>query len=218
MRKKPLDLNRGARYTRTSFRHNPERGATRWAAPFHICEEALDDAVATLFDADPQIQAVGIARHERQFGFKAVKNIARIVPAAAARNARRTPRSIKKVPVVIEDVTADVEPHLMTPHPLAASFVPEQQQRRPLACGLQIQNVDDDDRQRGGGPGSELVHHRNPGLLRPPVQRGGRDSVEQPCPGRRESGAEGDRQDPSGRKPVVHLQSIHRHAHGIHRT
>ncbi|SIO04926.1 hypothetical protein SAMN05444166_2199 [Singulisphaera sp. GP187] len=126
--------------------------------PFHVCKESLDLAVDDLFDADPQIQAVGIARHENAFGFKAVKNTAKIVANAAASHAKRIPKTIKKVPVVIDSVTSDIEPHLMTPHPLAASFIPEQQQHRPLACGLQVQNVDDDDRQRQAGAlGQNLI-------------------------------------------------------------
>ncbi|HJZ54517.1 MAG TPA: trypsin-like peptidase domain-containing protein [Gemmataceae bacterium] len=121
------------------------------AAHFQDCENALDKAVEDLFDADPQIQAVGIARHEGGFGFKAVKNEAKIVPASAAHGASRPPRSIKRIPVTVETVQADVEAHLIAPHPLAASFVPEQQLHRPLVCGLQVQNVDDDDRQRKAG-------------------------------------------------------------------
>ncbi len=120
-------------------------------APFHLCEASLEEAVNDLFDADPQIQAVGIARHENAFGFKAVKNSARIVASALTKNARKPPRSIRKVPVTIESVTADIQAHVMTPHPMAASFVPEQQLHRPLVCGLQIQNVDDDIRQRKAG-------------------------------------------------------------------
>ncbi len=116
------------------------------------CEDALDRAVNELFDADPQIQAVGIARHQDAFGFKAVKNEAKIVPASAANRARKRPlKAIKKVPVTIETVTADIESQLRVSHPQAASFVPERGLVRPLVCGLQLQNVDDDDRQRKAG-------------------------------------------------------------------
>jgi hypothetical protein len=116
------------------------------------CEDALDKAVNDLFDADPRIQAVGIARHEDAFGFKAVRNEAKIVPASAAAGAKKKPpKTIKKVPVTVETVTADIEPHLQVSHLQAASFVPERGLARPLVCGLQIQNVDDDDRQRKAG-------------------------------------------------------------------
>ncbi|HEY7424905.1 MAG TPA: trypsin-like peptidase domain-containing protein [Gemmataceae bacterium] len=116
------------------------------------CEDSLDKAVNELFDADPRIQAVGIARHKDAFGFKAVKNEAKIVPASAEAKARKRPlKTINKVPVTVETVTADIEPHLQVSHPQAASFVPERESVRPLVCGLQIQNVDDDDRQRKAG-------------------------------------------------------------------
>jgi S1-C subfamily serine protease len=118
----------------------------------HTCEEVLDRAVDQLFDADPRIQAVGIARHQDAFGFKAVKNEAKIVPAsAAARAKKRSVKAIKKVPITVETVAADIEPNLRLSHPQAASFVPERGPVRPLVCGLQIQNVDDDDRQRQAG-------------------------------------------------------------------
>ncbi len=118
---------------------------------FQTCEGTLERAVNELFDADPQIQAVGIARHQEAFGFKAIKNEARIVPFSTAAKARRKPlKAIKKVPVTIETVTSDIECQARVPHPQAASFVPERGLVRPLVCGLQIQNVDDD-RQRNSG-------------------------------------------------------------------
>ena len=120
-------------------------------ADFKECEGALEKAIETLFDADPQVQAVGIARHGGGYGFKAVKNEAKILPASLGKGAGKTPRSIKRIPVTVETVSADIEHHLMAPSPSAASLVTERQQRRPLVCGLQVQNVDDDDRQRKAG-------------------------------------------------------------------
>ncbi|HTU18178.1 MAG TPA: trypsin-like serine protease [Gemmataceae bacterium] len=119
---------------------------------FQACEDALEKAVTELFDADPQIQAVGIARHQDAFGFKAVKNEAKIVPSSAAAQAKkRPPKAVHKVPITIETVAADIELQLRVSHPQVASFVPERGLVRPLVCGLQIQNVDDDDRQRKAG-------------------------------------------------------------------
>jgi hypothetical protein len=127
-------------------------------AAFQACEEYLEHAVNELFDADPQIQAVGIGRHEDGFGFKAVKNTAKILPSVAIKRVRRPPKSIRKIPVTIESVTQDIEPHAPVPFPLAASFVPEQQMHRPLFCGLQVQNVDDDTRQwKAGKLGPGLI-------------------------------------------------------------
>ena len=119
--------------------------------PFHEYEEYLTRAVEELFSADPQIQAVGIARHGHAFGFKAVKNGARIVPALAMKGAKKVPKSIRKVPVTIETVTEDIQPHSRVAHPMVASFIPEKQLQRPAVCGPQIQNVDDDSRQRKAG-------------------------------------------------------------------
>ena len=118
---------------------------------FHVCEESLDKAVDDLFDCDPQIQAVGIARHEAAFGFKAVKNAAKVVPVSTSKATKKPPKVIKKVPVTIESVTGDIQPNLIVPCPMVASFIPEQQRHRLLLCGLQLQNVDDDDRQRKAG-------------------------------------------------------------------
>ncbi len=119
---------------------------------YQFCEDSLDKAVGELFDSDPKIQAVGIARHESAFGFKAVRNEAKIVPSSAMAGVKKKPlKAIKKVPVTIETVSADIEAHIQVPHPQAASFVPERGLIRPLVCGLQIQNVDDDDRQRKAG-------------------------------------------------------------------
>jgi hypothetical protein len=118
---------------------------------FQSCEDLLDKAVAELFDADPQIQAVGIARHQSLFGFKAIKNRCKIVPSSLATRSRKLPKTIKKVPVVIETVTADIEVLASVSHPPGDSLVPERGLIRPLVCGLQVQNVDDDNRQHRNG-------------------------------------------------------------------
>lgn len=86
--------------------------------PLQLCEETLDRAVADLFEAGPRIQAVGIGRHEGAFGFKAVRNAARVLPASALKGNRNPPRTIKKIPVTIETVTADIEVTPFQPWPL----------------------------------------------------------------------------------------------------
>lgn len=128
--------------------------------PLETCEEALEKAIVDQFDADPRIQAVGIARHEQAFGFKAVKNVAKVFPTSASRVAKKPPKHIQRVPVTIESVMADIETHARVPFPLATTLVPEQQLHRPIVCGLQIENVDDDERQRKAGqlgPGFMIV-------------------------------------------------------------
>ena len=68
-----------------------------------------------------------------------------------SKKAKKLPTAIKKIPVRLEVVRQSIEPQVQLPYPQAASFVPEQQFTRPLVCGLQVQNVDDDDRQRLAG-------------------------------------------------------------------
>jgi hypothetical protein len=118
---------------------------------FQSCEDAFDIAVNELFDIDPQIQAVGIARHETMFGFKAVKNKAKIIPLSTAAKTRKLPKTIKKVPVVVETVASGIETNAAISYPQTVSFVPERGVISPLVCGLQIQNVDDDLRQHKAG-------------------------------------------------------------------
>lgn len=118
---------------------------------FAKCKLHLDRAVNEVFEADPKIQSLGIARHEDAFGFKAIRNSAAIVPTSGDGKAHRVPRTVKSVPVIVETVTSDIVPQAMVPFPFAASFVSEQQNYRPLVCGLQIQNFDDDSRQRKSG-------------------------------------------------------------------
>ena len=66
--------------------------------PFEACVNHLNQAVEILFDADPQIQAVGIARHEQAFGFKAVKNAAKGRPRFLEQESQETANRHKKNP------------------------------------------------------------------------------------------------------------------------
>ena len=59
--------------------------------PLQACEEALDKAVEDLF-ADPQIQAVGIARHDGAFGAKTRAAVVRF--QVAVKNNRAVLRPI----------------------------------------------------------------------------------------------------------------------------
>ena len=57
-----------------------------------------------------RLEQVGIARHQDAFGFKAVKNEAKIIPSSVKAGAKKKPlKSIKKVPVIIETVTNDIK-------------------------------------------------------------------------------------------------------------
>jgi S1-C subfamily serine protease len=109
------------------------------------------EAVATqLFDSDSRIQSVGVGVDENGGpAYRAVRNIKKIVAfkAEAATHRLSTP-----YPVVFVDTEQDVVPLLRIPPggtvvATAGSVLPEQQRHRPICCGLQIQNFDDDQRE-----------------------------------------------------------------------
>ena len=114
------------------------------------CLAILPEAVHELFDADPRIQAVGVTRHESTYAIKAVQNQARVLPASSRRTVRKPPDQLQDVPVIVEPARADIGTLTVT-LPLSSSFIPERGPHRPLVCGLQIQNFDDDNRQREAG-------------------------------------------------------------------
>ena len=51
---------------------------------FADAEKALDDGVKQLFGSDPRIQSVGIGHHGDGYGFRVVKNAAKILPLSAS--------------------------------------------------------------------------------------------------------------------------------------
>jgi hypothetical protein len=71
-------------------------------------------------------------------------------------------QAVNQVPVMFADTPADVRSLVMVPEsgpgsPSAASLIPEVNKHRPLVCGLQIQNFDDDTRQGIIGSGFIIV-------------------------------------------------------------
>jgi hypothetical protein len=119
-------------------------------ADLKTCEKVLPVAVNKLFEADPRVQAVGIARHGKGYGFKAVKNVATVRPQFGGTEVT-LPNAVYTVPVQIETVRDAVVTQSVAPRRFAASYQPEQDRHRPLVCGLQIQNWDDDERRRESG-------------------------------------------------------------------
>lgn len=118
--------------------------------PFADAERVIDDAAKQLFGSDPRVQSVGIGHHGDGYGFRAVKNAAKILPLNALSG---PPLShIDHIPVTVVNSHADVRHLVKVPasgpgSPGAASVVPEQGKIRPLVYGLQIENFDDDARQ-----------------------------------------------------------------------
>jgi hypothetical protein len=119
-------------------------------------QSELDDAIAgvveaagTLFAADQRVHAVGVGLSDGRPIYRAVRNTKKIVAQALALTAKPPKLSF---PVTFVEAERDAAPLLRVPHSAAAAAaaaaaIPEQQGRRPLVCGLQIQNFDDDDRQ-----------------------------------------------------------------------
>jgi hypothetical protein len=121
---------------------------TRKAAgvKIELATETLMPAAAEIFDADPRVRSVGVGRHESAYGYIAVRNTAAILPQTV----KLTPLDeLHGIPVVFVDSKRDPERLVKLPHsgpgsPTTASMVPEQARHRPLVCGLQIENYDDD--------------------------------------------------------------------------
>lgn len=116
---------------------------------FEEAADHIEAAAEELFDSDPRVRSVGIARHDSAYGYRAVRNSALPVPLGVGVPPRG---QFLNVPVVFTDTYGEVESLVMVPgtgpaSPAAASLIPEVQRHRPLVGGLQIQNFDDDSRQ-----------------------------------------------------------------------
>ncbi len=109
----------------------------------------VEDAAARIFDADPQVRSVGVGAGLDGHGFVAVRN-ARAISALAFRiGAPPVPADVHGIPVAYVNSYADPSQLARVPHsgpasPGIGSLILEQQGHAPLACGLQIQNFDDD--------------------------------------------------------------------------
>ena len=117
---------------------------------FGTARERLEGVAATLFDSDPRVRSVGISRHGSAYGFRAVRNSALVLPFGF--KAAEVGDQWEGIPVRFTDTPAELQSLLLVADsgptsPAASSLVPEVQRHRPLVCGLQIQNFDDDDRQ-----------------------------------------------------------------------
>jgi len=135
-------------------------------------EQQLGTAVAQIFDSDPTVRAVGIGRHESGFGYRAVRNAAALFPLGGVINAfaaldvaHTIPAQVANIPVSVVDAPGEVRSLVLIPDtglatPAIATTVPEVGAFRPLVAGLQIENFDDDTRQRTAGklqPGFLIV-------------------------------------------------------------
>jgi hypothetical protein len=121
-------------------------------------QEALDsvqDAASVLFGHDPTTRSVGVGRNGDGFGYIAIRNIKAPVAYLAKFGVGGTtamPEKFRGIPIHYQNSVTDPSSLARVPHtgpasPGVGSLVPEQQLHRPLACGVQIQNFDDDDRE-----------------------------------------------------------------------
>lgn len=111
----------------------------------------LESAAADVFGSDERVRSVGIGRHGSGFGYVAVRNAAAILPLGGLESIAAAVPSFGEIPVTYVDSHHDPESLVKVPHtgpgsPTAASLVAEQGRHRPLVCGLQIENFDDDTR------------------------------------------------------------------------
>lgn len=116
-------------------------------ASFDEAAEHLQPIAEELFDRDPRVRSVGISRFEDGYGIRAVRNSALPVPLSA--NFGDAPNRISNIPIIFKDTFGEVESLVLVPgigpgSPSATTTVPEVLRHRPLVCGLQIQNFDDD--------------------------------------------------------------------------
>ncbi len=114
---------------------------------YDVAENALNLAVEQIYKSDMRVRSVGIGRHMNGFGFHVTRNTAQIVPLSAPLGPPLL--AVQSVPITYEDRHANPEPHVKLPlsgpgSPTTASLVREQAKHRPLVCGLQIENFDDD--------------------------------------------------------------------------
>src|SRR5450631_2162273 len=123
----------------------------------------IQEAAGTLFNADSTVRSVGVGKATDGFGFVAIRNVnAPVTYADAAGANAKLPDFISGIPVHFQNSSNDPESLVRVPHtgparPGVVSLIPEQQSHRPLVCGLQIQNYDDDVRTGEIGKGFIII-------------------------------------------------------------
>jgi hypothetical protein len=111
----------------------------------------VNRAASILFEADPTVRSVGVGLDQSKSTYVAVRNAKAIVPLNAPIRKDGIPSQIDGIPVQFVTSEQDPQSLIHVPHsgpgsPGVSSMVSEQQTHRPLVCGLQLQNCDDDTR------------------------------------------------------------------------
>jgi len=112
-----------------------------------FASDLVMSAAAEIFGADPRVKSVGVGRHGRGFGFVAIRNAS--VPVRLAQV--KLISEYRGFPVAFVDSDRDPETLVKLLQtgpggPTTAGTVLEQSQHRPVVCGLEVQNYDDDER------------------------------------------------------------------------
>ena len=111
----------------------------------------VEAAAAQLFEQDARVHAVGVGiASDSTPVYRAVRNMKKIVAQSAKLTIKAAKALQTPFPIVFVDAKNDPAPLFRMPFSgkaLGAAARPEQGVHRPLCCGLQIQNFDDDSRQ-----------------------------------------------------------------------
>jgi hypothetical protein len=131
------------------------------ATEFSVALSKVENAAGVLFEADPLVRSVGIGPARDGFGYIAVRNTSVPVPLAG-RSAGQIPHEIEGIPVQFVNSFDDPQSLVRLPHtgvgsPQTVSLILEQRYHRPLVCGLQIQNFDQDVRSGEIGRGYMIL-------------------------------------------------------------
>lgn len=120
------------------------------SADFATALAKVEPAAGEIFDADATVRSVGVGRVEGGYGFIAVRNVRAILPLNAHLKYKSVPapNSVDGIPVVYADSQADpmqlARFHYAELDHVVGVTQPERRAHANLACGLQIQNYDDD--------------------------------------------------------------------------
>jgi hypothetical protein len=114
---------------------------------FEYVYDCLFSAAGELTVKDPSIRSIGIAGNKSGYYYRVIRNT--LMRENRPIGNIKMPHNFLNIPVQYIDTKAEVIPHVkIAPGgpavPSGASFYAEQLRSRPLYCGLQIQNYDND--------------------------------------------------------------------------
>jgi len=104
----------------------------------------IKEAAREIALRDPRVHAVGLAARRGELALRAVRNADALL-AQDALQAGGPPAHVQGLPVLYEDVSHPLVPLTRLPGvAVQQATLPEQARRRPLALGLQVQNIEHD--------------------------------------------------------------------------